>query len=298
METLKNALMGIVILCYIFVVSGCQDDVSVEPTAFDWLTATQEQKEVAFEQHYESLTPELQEVLDWTIDNEYVNASPLSLRIERLPFVDLNDKKDIELMFLQSFESDMLVPLDKIMNDKSKKNVLSKMYRTSSKVYRTNTVIVNVISHQVPTQWMTALSQAVSHWSSIDGGLSFSIQGSGNYKNGALNVYYYNTNKPSSTIATTAIPSNGYPGRYMIINPGNDLPNSSYKRKLAMIHEIGHAIGLDHIDNPFDAGSYQLYTGNWSYDYLTNHASIMRENLDSKCYWSIPDRLAYQKLYP
>lgn len=99
----------------VFVV-GCQDDVSIEPTTFDWSTATQTEKEVAFEQHHARLTPELRDVLDKAIGLGVIKADPLSYRLWINP-------ETFQAKAIYSFESDVGYPISNVDTYSSRDNL-------------------------------------------------------------------------------------------------------------------------------------------------------------------------------
>lgn len=71
------------------------------------MTATDSEKQEAYQRHYDSLEKDLQDVLDWTIENKYINVDDLSLRIRSGKKVINNETREtIDMHTITSFESD------------------------------------------------------------------------------------------------------------------------------------------------------------------------------------------------
>jgi hypothetical protein len=137
-------------------------------------------------------------------------------------------------------------------------------------VSRTNAANITFYADgTVPSEWITALDQALTNWNStnslvymkrVTGTTTTTTNGSGKGKKNTttttstpsynvLVTTMYDAN--TSTIAQAYYPAyQGAAGKQVTINTYYNYLNSSYK-VFAMTHELGHAIGLTHTDQTY-----------------------------------------------
>lgn len=113
--------------------------------------------------------------------------------------------------------------------------------------YKWQTIHVN-INYDVPQSWRDAIIDAVAEWNAADGWLDFDITYINYSVNGSINVKMSSDIVADLTVASCYYPtSNQKPGSPMYINPKHNDLNYS-KKVFAMVHEIGHALGIRHTD--------------------------------------------------
>lgn len=113
--------------------------------------------------------------------------------------------------------------------------------------YAWPTIKINV-DNTVPESWKSAIVDAVEEWNAADGWFYFQVTYYNYSVNGSVNIKMSGDNIADLTIASCYYPSaNRKPGSPMYINPKYN--NIAHSRKVfAMVHEIGHALGIRHTD--------------------------------------------------
>lgn len=108
--------------------------------------------------------------------------------------------------------------------------------------------IVNVVG-TIPTVWNTAITNAISEWNGLGLNVSFTKQSSNANVAGAINIKYDYLSNASTIAQITYANGAGSIGNPMIINSNPNVSTlTTSKRKMAMVHELGHALGFAHTD--------------------------------------------------
>lgn len=169
-----------------------------------------------------------------------------------------------------------------------------KHYRSTYLIdkYTWPTIHVNINS-DVPQSWRDAIIDAVEEWNLADGWFYFDVTYLNYSVNGSINVKMSSDIIGDLVIASCYYPTaSRKPGSPMHINPKHN--NTAYSKKVhAMVHEIGHALGIRHTDVtpatlitnvPYDCKTYS----DW--------ASVMQPkvaywsgftNCDLQAYWGL-----------
>jgi len=193
-------------------------------------------------------------------------------------------------------EGDILFPknTDKFwaLYDSKEAEPNARHYRNNYLVTSTQTIKVNVLS-VVPNAWSNAVLQAIDEWNSLSGDLYFIGMSSDDIITDGINVTMGNGS--NGDIAATTPPDRyGRPGRFIFIdNKYAYSYNGSYK-KLAMVHEIGHAIGFHHTDSGMGIKINNI--GYWCNNYSDSY-SVMRQGIRGWQGFSSCDKKAYAALY-
>ncbi|MBP6810696.1 MAG: hypothetical protein KA138_04225 [Saprospiraceae bacterium] len=169
-----------------------------------------------------------------------------------------------------------------------------KHYRSSYLVTSTPKIIKLNVHSSVPTSWRWAIAAALVEWNALDGKFKFEGINSDIPVVGAINFRMHDL-LPDDVVAQGKYPtSNGKPGDQILINSHHNYMVQSQKI-FAMIHEIGHNIGIRHTDD----GLGTLIT-NVSTTCKNNpdHNSVMQPNVDIWDDFTTCDKEAYEALYP
>ncbi|MBK6994221.1 MAG: hypothetical protein IPH31_04605 [Lewinellaceae bacterium] len=169
-----------------------------------------------------------------------------------------------------------------------------KHYRSSYLVTSTPKIIKLNVHSSVPTSWRWAIAAALVEWNALDGKFKFEGINSDIPVVGAINFRMHDL-LPDDVVAQGKYPtSNGKPGDQILINSHHNYMVQSQKI-FAMIHEIGHNIGIRHTDD----GLGTLIT-NVSNTCKNNpdHNSVMQPNVDIWDDFTTCDKEAYEALYP
>lgn len=122
----------------------------------------------------------------------------------------------------------------------------SRQYIHSKIVNQSNVSNIRIrIESNVPSVWKDATRSAIEKWNELQGTKIYIREVS----SGEDLIVKYSRISPSSTIARATFPnSSGDVGHTITINRGyRDLKKA--KKKFTMVHEIGHCIGMRHINN-------------------------------------------------
>jgi predicted Zn-dependent protease with MMP-like domain len=169
-----------------------------------------------------------------------------------------------------------------------------KHYRSSYLVTSTPKIIKLNVHSSVPQSWRWAIVAALVQWNELDGKFKFEGMNSDAMVDGAINFRMHDL-LPEDVVARGTYPtSNGKPGNLIQINSQHNYMLASMKI-FAMVHEIGHNIGLRHTDEGFGS----LIT-NVSTTCKNNHdpSSVMQPEVDFWEGFSNCDQEAYEALYP
>ncbi|MFN0173096.1 MAG: M57 family metalloprotease [Saprospiraceae bacterium] len=169
-----------------------------------------------------------------------------------------------------------------------------KHYRSSYLVTSTSKTIILNVHSSVPSKWRLAIAAALVEWNALDGKFKFEGMNSDNLVDGAINFRMHDL-LDHDVVAQGKYPtSNGKPGDQILINSQHNYLLHS-RKIFAMIHEIGHNIGLRHTDEGLGA----LIT-NVS-NTCKNHGdpnSVMQPYVDIWDDFTTCDKEAYEALYP
>ena len=124
-----------------------------------------------------------------------------------------------------------------------------KHYRSTYLIdkYIWSTIHVNINS-DVPVAWRSAILDAVAEWNAADGWFYFDVTYLNYSVNGSINIKMSGDIVDDLVIASCYYPTSARkPGSPMYLNPKHN--NIAYSKKVhAIIHEIGHALGIRHTD--------------------------------------------------
>ncbi len=170
-----------------------------------------------------------------------------------------------------------------------------KHYRTTYLIdkYQWPTIKVNISEPGIPQAWRDAIYDAVDEWNNADGWFYYEVTNLNYSVNGSINVKMSSENIGDLTVASCFYPtSSRKPGSPMYLSPKhNDL---AYAKKVhAIVHEIGHALGIRHTDQggtlitnvPYNCKTY----GDW--------ASVMQPKVMNWAGFTDCDLEAYWGLY-
>ncbi|MBC7774073.1 MAG: hypothetical protein H7246_01440 [Phycisphaerae bacterium] len=169
-----------------------------------------------------------------------------------------------------------------------------KHYRSSYLVNPAQKIIKLNVHSSVPQSWRWAIIAALVEWNALDGRFQFEGMNSDLPVDGAINFRMHDL-LPEDVVARGTYPtSNGKPGNLIEINSQHNYMLHS-RKIFAMIHEIGHNIGLRHTDD----GLGTLIT-NVSNTCKNNadHNSVMQPYVDLWDDFTTCDKEAYEALYP
>lgn len=171
-----------------------------------------------------------------------------------------------------------------------------KHYRSNYKINNYTWPVIKVnVDNTVPQVWRNAIIDAVDEWNDAWGYLDFQVTYFNYSVNGSVNVKMSNLDNSDLVVATCAYPNAyGKPGSPMHIRTGND--NMTHAKKVfAMVHEIGHAIGLRHTDQ----GQGTLISGvSSSCKNYSDWSSVMQPTVSPWAGFTNCDLEAYYALYP
>lgn len=164
-------------------------------------------------------------------------------------------------------------------------------YRDANLVTATNVIYIE-FSSSVPTDWKNAYREAMSRWNALNLRISFQEACSTHeilVKYGTVSESYY--------IAETNLPNgSGYAGTVSTIN--STYGPSSYSEKLnSAIHELGHAIGFRHTDNPADSYCVAITTATTSCNTTTDPSSVMQPPVKAFTGFTSCDIAAFTTIY-
>jgi len=169
-----------------------------------------------------------------------------------------------------------------------------KHYRSSYLVTSTPKIIKLNVHSSVPQSWRWAIVAALVEWNELDGKFKFEGMNSNNLVDGAINFRMHDL-LPDDVVARGTYPtSNGKPGNLIEINSHHNYMVHSQKI-FAIIHEIGHNIGLRHTDDGL--GTLITNVSN-SCKNNADHNSVMQPYVDLWDDFTTCDKEAYEALYP
>lgn len=140
----------------------------------------------------------------------------------------------------------------------------------------------------VPTEWLTAINEAVKEWNALNYNVKFNVATAANNTNpsGFINVY-----RGTLTIGTWAAraqfpQSSGAFGSFIQINnsyTGTALTATA--RKFAIAHELGHIVGMHHTDTGNGVDVYSGISCYGSSNY-TDFNSVFKANMSYNEPWN------------
>ena len=156
------------------------------------------------------------------------------------------------------------------------------------------TIHVNISEPGIPQAWRNAIIDAVEEWNYTDGWFYFDVTYLNYSVNGSINVKMSSDIVDDLVVASCYYPtSSRKPGSPMYLNPKhNNLP---YAQKVhAMVHEIGHALGIRHTDQ----GQGTLISNvPYSCRTASDWSSVMQPYVDDWAGFTDCDYEAYWSLY-
>ncbi|WP_142784265.1 M57 family metalloprotease [Changchengzhania lutea] len=158
---------------------------------------------------------------------------------------DIEDRGDFYLV-----EGDIEFYKNKEYSLPPNKNLVSKN-SSNSKILQTTTayLVSHDVNHdfgisvafasEVSQAWMSAVQSAMDEWNSI---CHVNLYITYDYDNADIQVYYKTSGAASAGFPT----SDGKPGSWMKINDGGIGYYSALQKEWVIVHELGHALGLNH----------------------------------------------------
>jgi len=153
--------------------------------------------------------------------------------------------------------------------------------------YRIGNIKVKLNSN-IPSSWKAATRYAFARWNEISGSkVKFQEVSSGQEI-----TISYTTLSPTSTIARASFPnSSGVEGPTIRINTNYNSMSTS-KKRFTMVHELGHCIGMRHINNT-ESDRVQIRGTS-----TTDSKSVMNPTVKPWVGFSSGDKTAARNLYP
>lgn len=139
----------------------------------------------------------------------------------------------------------------------------------------------------VPSDWITAINQAVSEWNALGYTITFGAYSASTATNvtGEIDVVYGSAGLSSTQYAGTQLPNSaGSIGEEIKINSAGPSGTTASAKKFAMTHELGHALGLRHTDTTEGQDVSLSITCNGSVGW-TDTNSIMKPNMTITQSW-------------
>lgn len=163
-------------------------------------------------------------------------------------------------------------------------------------ISRCGTIPVHV-NPKLPYKWRVAVYNAIKEWNKLDGCVKLKYYRTNSYTYRGINVKYASLIYEDAPAWAARPRSNGYAGNEILINHEYNGYLSSSKKKHTMVHELGHTLGFDHTDTPYNNDS-------WWVRYVPRHScwkkdpnSVMQPHIDSWSGFSYCDKKAFQFLY-
>ena len=236
---MKKAKLTTVVLASLFALNSCQKDES----------SIVDDQEVSVTDEVQE--PELEitaEVLE-TLENNFFNTSDIAVVDSELP------DGTTEQGYL--VDGDILISAEEVraLPEVAKVNETEKHFRSTYLVSpRTRTITVlgwteKGFGKELSASERTALRWAVDNYNALGLSIRFDLSfggGSGNFRSHDIVVIHDVTLSIGDGIAPYP-KSNGDPGKLIGVNISTSTLNPNAK-EFIMTHEIGHAIGLRHID--------------------------------------------------
>ena len=145
------------------------------------------------------------------------------------------------------------------------------------------------VDNQVPSDWITALNQAVTEWNALNYNVKFNVITAANNTepNGYVHIYREALHGMLLEPARAQLPlSSGTHGKYVWVNSvylGKSLTSSA--KKFAMAHELGHIIGLLHTDTSEGTAVYNTISCYGSTNY-TDPNSVFKSTIPYNQSWN------------
>ena len=145
------------------------------------------------------------------------------------------------------------------------------------------------VANQVPSEWITALNQAVNEWNALKYNVKFNVITAANNTepSGYVHVYREALHGILLEPARAEFPlSSGTHGKYIWVNSvylGTSLTSSA--KKFAMAHELGHIVGLRHTDTSDGTAVYNTISCYGSTNY-TDPNSVFKSTIPYNQAWN------------
>lgn len=116
------------------------------------------------------------------------------------------------------------------------------------RLFTQNSTIDGIPSLAVSTPWKTAIASAVNEWNNLGLKVQFNVVNATNTNivGGYVNVYMTTLPNSLDLAGTTPSPSPGYFGERIMINTAPSQAPTDARKKLVIIHELGHVVGFKH----------------------------------------------------
>lgn len=265
MSLIKSIFHSFLILIILGILVGCGDD-----SIFNSPIDSQKEENIITQPVINESTVSMSQVLAY-LESNYFNTKGYLIEGDNIIVED-------DIMFnINELKKD-------IKNGSNTRQYKHKFIVSQSKVKN----ITVRIKKNVPTNWKKATRYAFARWNEIRGSkIRFrEVSSGGNI------VISYKKLSPSGVIARASFPNSaGDPGPTITINTNHNSMATS-KKNFTMIHELGHCIGMRHINNSENDRIHIPGTPK------KDSKSIMRPVVAKWSKFSIGDIVAAQVVYP
>lgn len=217
--------------------------------------------------------------------------------------IDEGFPEDLIVTREESFliDGDIVIPFSHFVEPKNPDPVVSQAHdnRFVSAPNQSN-ITIGVTNLLVEIEWDRSIDNAITKWNQMGSSVTFTRVYTGNPVDSDIDITFLNLNSPGLVaIATFPNPNTGMPGPLIQVNTGFSNHTLTESMKLyAMLHEIGHTVGLRHTnwqsEGEFPGATTISCTPNGDSNSIMNGGITNNETTEFSFY----DNVAAHVLYP